>query len=203
MDNGVNPLDVSTNGSSVTLNTIGVESANPTPGMAVQWFYQDVPLAMSSGFSIDFSLQVHEVESPHNLYDGGIVFYASTIDPSHNFTGGHREQMIFFDEGLIGWGDETDTYAVNTTDAFHLYNIIVTNTGFAQVFVDGNLALERNNFEVIPRIGFGDMTNDPGVNGRFSIERIIVTAAVPIPGTLCLFISGLVGLAGIRIVKKK
>lgn len=204
MDNGVNHLDVSTNGSSLTLNTIGVESANPTPGMVVQWFYQDVPLAMSSGFSIDFSLQVHEIESPHNSYDGGIVFYASTIDPSSNFAGGPRGQMIFFDEGFIGWGDETDTYTLDTTDAFHHYNISVTNTGVAQVFVDGNLALDRNNFEVIPRIGFGDMTNDIGVNGSFSIESIFVTAApIPEPATILLFGTGFVGFAVSRIRSKK
>ena len=104
------------------------------------------------------------------------MFYGSTIDPSGNFAGGPRSQMIFFDKDAIGWGDETGRFEMNTTDTFHTYTLTVDDKGGAKVYVDGTLALQRNQWVGRPRIGFGDMTNDVGVNGRFSIGDIIVTS---------------------------
>src|SRR4051812_2051674 len=53
-------LDVSSNGTYVTAS-----SSSSDPG-AVQWFYREVPLDFSSGFSIELGLQVHGVQQPHN-----------------------------------------------------------------------------------------------------------------------------------------
>jgi hypothetical protein len=179
--NDVTQVDVVTNGSTLTLNTIGVlRSIDQLPGKAVVWFYREVSFDFKSGFSIEFALKVLKVEKPHNLYDAGIMFYGSTIDPSGNFAGGPRSQMIFFDMDAIGWGDETGIFLMNTTDTFHTYTLTIDETG-AKVYVDGTLALKREKkWKGIPRIGFarigfGDMTNDVGVNGRFSIRDIIVT----------------------------
>jgi len=173
--NEVTQVDVVTNGSTLTLNTIGVlRSIDQLPGKAVVWFYKEVPLDFKSGFSIEFTLKVHEVEKTHNLNDAGIMFYGSTIDPSGNFAGGPRSQMIFFDERAIGWGDETGIFLMKTT-TFHTYTLTIDDTG-AKVYVNGTLALKRDKWEDrISRIGFGDMTNDVGVNGKFSIRDIIVT----------------------------
>jgi len=177
--NTVIPLDVATNDNTLTLNTIGVlTSVDQLPGRAVMWFYREVPFDFKWGFSIEFTLKVLKVEKSHNSFDAGIMFYGSTIDPSSNFTGGPRSQMIFFDEHAIGWGDETDQtkwFGMKTTDTFHTYTLTVDDNEVAKVYVDGTLALQRNKWEGIPRIGFGDMTNDVGVNGRFSIRDIIVT----------------------------
>jgi hypothetical protein len=187
------PISVKTNGTYLTLDS--VVSQDP---LAVQWFYREVPFDFSSGFSIDFALQVHNVAQPHNLFDAGVMFYGSTEDPRQNFAGGPRGQMIYFDPGRIGWGDDTATFAMDTTDRFHQYRLTVSSDGVAQVFADGTLALERSDFVKIPRIGFGDMTNDPGVNGSFSIAYINVTApAVPGPPTAWMFGLGLGGL-GVR-----
>jgi len=187
--NVVTPWDVVTNGSSLTLNTIGaLRSIDRLSEKAVMWFYREVPFDFNSGFSIEFTLKVHKVEKPHNLYDAGIMFYGSTIDPSNNFAGGPRGQMLFFDEDAIGWGDETEkrnqkkrrnkteAFEMDTTDRFHTYTLTVDDNGVAKVYVDGKLRLKRKKWEGIPRIGFGDMTNDVGVNGRFSIGDIIVTS---------------------------
>jgi len=180
--NAVTPLDVVTNGSTLTLNTIGVlRKIDKLPGKAVMWFYREVPFDFKNlGFSIEFTLKVHKVEKPHNLNDAGIMFYGSTIDPSDNFTGGPRGQMLFFDEDAIGWGDATDEtqmFRMDTTDTFHTYTLKVHHKRLAEVYVDGTLVLQRNKWKKrIARIGFGDMTNDVGVNGKFSIRNIIVTS---------------------------
>jgi len=175
--NAVTPLDIVTNGGTLTLNTIGVpRSVDHLPGKTVVWFYKEVPFDFDLRFSIEFTLKVHKVEKAHNLYDAGIMFYGSTLDPSGNFSGGPRSQMIFFDERAIGWGDETGRFAMDTTDTFHTYTLTVNERGVAEVYVDGTLRLKRDRWQGIPRIGFGDMTNDSGVNGQFSIGDIIITA---------------------------
>jgi len=175
--NAVRPLDVVTNGSNLTLNTIGVLRAiDQLPGKAFMWFSKDIPLDFQTGFSIEFTLQVHKMEQPHNLLDSGIMFYGSIDDTSAgSFAGGPRSHMIFFDEDAIGWGDEKGKFQMDTTDRFHTYTLKVEGERFAKVYVDGKLALKRNDWVGISRIGFGDMTNDDGVNGKFSIGDIMVT----------------------------
>lgn len=175
--NAVRPLDVVTNGSHLTLNTIGVPRAtDQLPGKAFMWFYKDIPLDFQSGFSIEFTLQVHKVEQPHNFLDSGIMFYGSIDTSAGPFAEEPRSHMIFFDEDAIGWGDEKGKFKMVTTDKFHTYTLKVEVGKFAQFYVDGKLALKRNDWVGIPRIGFGDMTNDDGVNGKFSIGDIIVTS---------------------------
>lgn len=171
------PLDVKINGSRLTLNTIAVrgDSDELSPHNAFMWFYRDVPFDFKSGFSVEFTLQVHEVEQPHNFLDAGIMFYGSADMSAGTFAEGPRSHMIFFDKDAIGWGDETETYSMTTTDTFHTYTLKVENKKFAKVYVDGKLALQRNDWVGIPTIGFGDMTNDDGVNGKFSIGDILVT----------------------------
>ncbi len=176
MTNAVRPVDVVTKDRMLTLNTIGVISEDgQRPGGAVVWFYKEVPFDFDGEFSIEFTLKVHKVERSHNLYDAGIMFFGSTIDPSNNFSGDPRSQILFFDENAIGWGDEAGMIEMDTTDIFHTYTLTVDNKGVANVYVDGKLRLKRKKWLRIPRIGFGDMTNDMGVNGRFSIGDIVVT----------------------------
>lgn len=175
--NAVRPLDVVTDGANLRLNTIGVLRAiDQLPGKAFMWFYKDIPLDFQTGFSIEFTLQVHKVEQPHNFLDSGIMFHGSVDTSSGSFAGGSRSHMIFFDEDAIGWGDEKGAFKMVTTDTFHTYTLKVEGGRFANVYVDGKLALKRNDWVGIPRIGFGDMTNDDGVNGKFSIGDIIVTS---------------------------
>ncbi|MDO9016863.1 MAG: hypothetical protein Q8S73_20590 [Deltaproteobacteria bacterium] len=80
-----------------------------------------------------------------------------------------RQQMIYFDDTEIGWGDLSQTAALDT-HAAHVYRLHVTPTGGAELRVDGSLALTRPAISVAgANVGFGDQTNDPGVNGRFEI----------------------------------
>lgn len=151
----------------------------------VQWFHKPVPQTVQHGFSVKFDLKVDEVTSPHNLFDAGLIFYGSTVDPSSNFAGGPRDHFVYFDEDEIGWGDESDSYAMNTTDAFHSYELRVSSSGSAEFFADGVLALTKSNFKIQPRVGFGDMTNDPGLNSKFVISDITMTI-VPEPSSLAV-----------------
>jgi len=170
------PFDVETKDKVITLNTIGVlEPTNERSGNVFMWFYRKIPFDFKSGFSIEFRLQVHKVEQPHNFLDSGIMFYGSIDTSAGTFAEGPRSHMIFFDEDAIGWGDETEIFKMDTTDTFHTYTLTVENKKFAKVYVDGTLALQRKDWVGIPRIGFGDMTNDLGLNGKFSIGDILVT----------------------------
>lgn len=173
--NAITPLDVTTNGSHLTLNTIGVpRSHDEVVGKTFMWFYKEIPINLNSKFSIEFPLKVHKTQNPHNLMDAGIMFYGSTVSPANNFAGGPRNQMIYFDENAIGWGDESEKFEMDTTDTFHTYRLTVNRKGVAKVYVDGKLAMQRNDWKSHSIIGFGDMTNDDGVNGKFSIGKIVV-----------------------------
>ncbi len=79
----------------------------------------------------------------------------------------------------IGWGDESDSFAMDTTDAFHIYCLDVDRSGLARVFVDGALALTRTEFIANGFIAFGDMTNGRGVDGHFQLASIKVTHKCP------------------------
>ena len=89
------------------------------------WFYREIPFDFESGFSIEFTLQVHKVEQPHNFLDSGIMFYGSIDTSAGTFAEGPRSHMIFFDADGIGWGDETEMFSMNTTDRFHAYTLTV------------------------------------------------------------------------------
>lgn len=176
--NAATPLDVKTNGSRLALNTIGVaRKVDQEIGKAFMWFYRDIPLDLNSGFAIEFLLKVHKTEKPHNLFDAGIMFYGSTDASAGDFAKETRSQMIFFDEDAIGWGDESGKFEIDTTNDFHTYRLTVDEQGVAKVYVDEKLALQRNDWKGQSGIGFGDMTNDDGVNGKFSIGDIVVTGS--------------------------
>ncbi len=174
--NAATPLDVKTKGNHLTLNTIGVpRKIDQESGKAFMWFYRENPADIDSSFSIEFPLKVHKTEKPHNLFDAGIMFYGSADASAGDFAKETRSQMIYFDEGTIGWGDESGKFDVDTTDDFHTYRLTVDEKGSAKVYVDGKLALQRDDWKSLSGIGFGDMTNDDGVNGKFSIGDIVVT----------------------------
>lgn len=175
MENVQDPLDVSANGAFITASTLG--AVVPGQGnIGVQLFHRLVPILVEEGFAVEFWLKVNALQSPHNAFDSAIVFYASTQDPRlSSFTGSPRAQFIYFDADEIGWGDESERFPFNTRDDFHHYRIEVESDGMARFYADGQLALQRADFKLHPRLAFGDMTNDPAVNGRFSLSGMTVS----------------------------
>ena len=123
----------------------------------------------------DLQWELTVASADHNYGDGTAVIFPDFS----GFFGANgplgpveREQMIFFDDTEIGWGDLTQTAAVNT-HASHLYRLHVTTTGGAELSVDGNVVITRPSISVAGgTIGFGDQTNDPGLNGQFDVWNV-------------------------------
>ncbi len=106
---------------------------------------------------------------PHNLNDAGVAFLAS-YTPAFGLPA-ERGQMIYFDEGSVGWADGSASYVVNTTVA-HLYRLEIDAAGSARLLVDGVPALSRSGMTLSRTIGFGDQTNDLNVDGAFVLDFI-------------------------------
>lgn len=172
----------STGDASYTSGMYLIPSTLGPANTSMQLFHRQIPILVQDGYVVDFWLKVDDIQQPHNLFDAGLAFYAGTTDPGQfTFTGAPRAQLIYFDEDAIGWGDESDTFAINTTDQFHHYRVEVDSAGTARVLVDGALALQRSDFKAYPHIAFGDMTNDAGLNSRYSISSVTVTGLVTAP----------------------
>ena len=146
-------------------------------------FNKNVTLNTIPLYQLDISLQVLAGTAVHNQFDAGVAFGASSDSPIF-WTSAERAQMIYFDTSGIGWGDNTGSFAMDTTTAFHTYSLQVnTTTGAASVFVDGTLRLTRTGYFTSDEIGFGDQTNDQNVNGDFRVAGITLT---PEPAALSL-----------------
>lgn len=168
------PPDVSTDGSILTVNTIGISPPAGVPSGQFTLFYRNLGIDQTAGFSLELILRVLKVSEQHNLFDAGIAFLPSYHPDFFPGYPTDREQLIYFDEDGIGWGDETDSFALDTTNDFHTYRLTVENNGMASVFVDNVLALQRSGFQTNGIIAVGDQTNDLGVDGRLAVRSISV-----------------------------
>ena len=183
------PPDVTTDGDTLTINTIG--AAPPGfPSGQFTLFYRDVGIDKTTRYSIDsieVTLKVLEVTEKHNSYDASVALLPRYDNSAFSGSGLDREQMIYFDEDSIGWGDDTQSFAIDTTNDFHTYRLTVDNTGLANLFVDNVFALQRSNFKTNGIIAFGDQTNDLNLESRFAVRNILVErtplASVPEPST--------------------
>jgi hypothetical protein len=154
-------------------------------------------------FGVEFSLQVHR--AAYNGFDGGVMF-ATVGHQSAALTSNERSQMIMFGQDRVTWGDLSAAFMMNTTNVFHVYRFEVVGSD-AKVYVDGNLALERTDYQTFGFIQFGDMSNDPSsavdhtgtwplaVNGDFSIAYIDI---VPEPATWSLLAIGM----GVLLIRR-
>lgn len=121
-----------------------------------------------------FKLQVVmliEAVNPHNPFDAGAALLGSFTPPFG--TSAERNQMIYLDSAKIGWGDDTQSFAVAVTDnAYHTYELAVDAGGSATVRVDGTQALTRTGFTTNGAITVGDQTNDKGVDSTLRIRSV-------------------------------
>ncbi len=161
------PLDISTDGNILTLNTIDVPAKGPS---GTTHFFKDVGAEVDLGFAITIRLKVIDVDAPHNFNDSPVAFQAS-------YSGGFgsvndREQTVFFDEDKIGWGDDLGFFLMDTTVDFHDYKLTVSPNGVALLSVDGIFVLTRTGFQSDGVCAFGDPTNDSMVDSKFQVDSI-------------------------------
>lgn len=181
------PLVETFSSTSYRMSTVGLPG---TIGGPMHFWGKDVGISSGTSFDIEFRLQVHT--SSYNQSDAGIGFSLAMTSaaPPFFFDLNMRRTMIFFAEDRIGFGDFAQVFLVPATEINH-YRLSVTASNQLRVFVNDVLALTRSNFISTGVIGFGDSTNDPGVDGAFSIGPITYTdTVVPEPGTaaLCLML---------------
>jgi hypothetical protein len=184
---------VTNNGSFTEISTLGTTGGSgSTSGTLL--YSKSFSLSSLPTFQINISLQVVAGSGVHNLLDAPVAFGTSIDNPFGTTT--QRKQMLYFDPTGIGWGDQSDAFAMDTTDAFHSYSLFVnTLTGVASLAVDGVPRLTRTGYVTNDKLTFGDQTNDPDVNGDFRIASIDV---VPEPASLTL-----IGLAGIVVLRRR
>lgn len=174
--------DVTANEAFITANTIGVTLPPNYP--RVQLFYRPVPILVEEGYSVDLWLKVNDAPMPHIAPEppyvpvSSVAFYPSTTTARLVHRGYPPQQAIYFDEDGIGWGDESDMFAMDTTDNFHHYRIEVAGNGDVQVLVDGEPALQRTGLKIYPRVAFGDIADVEGMDSRYSISSLTVTGEI-------------------------
>jgi hypothetical protein len=180
---------VTNNGTYTEISTLGTTDGGVGSGFLL---YRKTVAGLStmSVYQLDVLLQV--VSGTHNSLDASVAFGATITSLG---TPAQRAQMIYFDTNGIGWGDDTGSFAMNTTAAFHTYSLMVnTATGNASVSVDGTPRLTRTGYVTSDEVAFGDQTNDTNVNGDFRISGITL---VPEPSAL-----GIIALTSLGLLAR-
>jgi hypothetical protein len=94
-----------------------------------------------AGFALEFVARVIAADAPHEPAQAGLALLGTFSNDASDVD---RSQMVFFEPGRIGWGDDSQTFATTTT-VRRTYRLEVAG-GTAQVLVDGVLALTRSNY---------------------------------------------------------
>jgi hypothetical protein len=191
-------LDASSDGSSITVNTVGVPSSNPGPfnDGPILLFYRDLDFLPGTPYEIETTLQV--LQSSGGAYSSGVTLYGTYGGPQGGFAGvgRDRELYVFLGTNQVAWGDFSQTIAFDTTDAFHTYLLSIDPSGLATLSIDGVPALSRTDFQISRlRVAFGDNTNGSGVDGRYRISNVTAVGEVPEPSVASLLVLGLVLLS--------
>jgi hypothetical protein len=157
-------------GSASAITTDGVLVDFNTTGLNAQALAtKDIGIATGAAYSLEWRLKVIATNG-HNQLDAPVAFMASFTPPFGTTT--ERSQMIYFDAAAIGWADNTQSFAVDTTSAVHMYRLDVSAAGHAEVRVDGTLALMRDGFITTGTVAVGDQTNDVNVDAHFDVYQV-------------------------------
>jgi hypothetical protein len=127
-------------------------------------------LATGKPFKLQVVMLVESV-NPHNQFDSAAAIMGS-FTPQFG-VGNDRNQMIYLDSGMIGWGDDTQSFTTSVVNnAYHTYELSVDAGNVAHVSVDGTPALTRNGFAFNGAIAIGDQTNDANVDSVLRIRSV-------------------------------
>lgn len=154
--------NVTTNGTAITLSTTGAGTGAQlmfykNAGVGGGHFWIEARVKVISGSNSTRSRALFTTYSPATI--GGSA--SENLD------------MFRFDDGSIGWGDQTELQ-VNTTSTFHTYRFEQLSTGGPMtVSMDGTLVTTRVGIVSDGVIAIGDPT-PYAWNGSFSIESIVI-----------------------------
>lgn len=149
-------------GDSFEVNTAG------GPGEGTAFVYLAAAAPTEGPFAIEFDVQVTQAQ-PHNQYDAAVALFAAIA--SEHPTIHDLAQMVFLDEDLVGWGDDAESEAVDTTTA-HTYRLEVDGAENLTLSVDGVATLARPGFVRSSGIGVADQSNAPSTDGTFTMTRV-------------------------------
>ena len=155
-------------GSAVYVSTLGMD--NPKP---YAMYARDLDASVFDHFDIEWSMQI--ISSSHNAFDAGVAFFPSYS--GYYGLNSERPQMIYFDPSGIGWGDESQA-AWFDASVERLYRLHIDPDGVSKLYVDGEVALTREDVATNGTIAFGDQTNDTGVDGDFIIRDMALVPAL-------------------------
>jgi hypothetical protein len=196
-DNGLNGTVSVTPNVGPTGSALRVE----TTGDAVNFFYFQTGAGKNS-FAL--STTVNILNNASNPYDFGFGLAPFVNDPTHNFAGLDRTYSLVPANNALGWADQFGGGSVFPTAGPHVYSLLYKDYTLT-AYVDSSLAdvIAGIATPVLSRtvygpsgdarwgyVGFGDMTNDPGVNSLYEVESVQFAdlgAAVPEPTTLIIW----------------
>jgi hypothetical protein len=188
-------VDVSSDGTRISVNTVGVPTIPGDPDGPFLMIYHDLEFLPGFPYEIEASIQV--LQSVPDPYDSGVTLYGTYGGPAGGFAGvgRDRELFVFLGTSEVGWGDFSQVVPFDTTDGFHTYTFSIDPSGPASLSIDGQLILSRTDFEMsLLRMAFGDSSNGTGVDGSFLISSVVVTGEVPEPTPALLLAMGLLVL---------
>ncbi len=120
-------------------------------------------------FALEVTLRVETVDA-HNQFDAGVALLVGySLPPFGSPT--DRAQMVYFDNGAIGWADDTQSAQLATTTE-QRYRLDVDAGGKASFGLAGAPLLSRTGFATNGTIALGDQTNDANVNSRVHIREV-------------------------------
>ncbi len=157
-------------GSIVTVDTAASPSAQSVSS-------HGLPLAATWWATHDLEFVAKVGSATSNQYDGSAVVFPAFS--GWYGVGVEREQMVMLEDTYVTWGDESQQYAL-AGGTWHTYRLSFPGGGGAHLYVDNTLALSRATFTAGSAIGFGDHSNDWGVDGSFAIDQIRL-----VPGPTC------------------
>lgn len=157
---------VQSDGYVVTFDTLDLAHPKPIAMIAL-----NVPASEFETQDLTWRLTV--ISGNHNAFDASVAFFAA-------YSGWYgsnveRPQMVYFDSDGIGWGDDSESTGFMTTME-HSYRLHVDDNGDAEIWVDEELALTRQDLVLNGTIGFGDHTNDTGFDGAFRLRDVALEA---------------------------
>ncbi len=127
-------------------------------------------LTPTDAFEVVMRMKVNSVDA-HTPLNGGLVLqyhYVSGIGLLAD-----RQDMIYFDTDMVGFGDDEDgTFAVDTS-VYNDYRLTFDGATTVTLFVNGESALTRTDVDLAgANLAIGDQAETVALNSDFELEYV-------------------------------